>query len=127
VTQNPTQRERAPRIEREQRLQNIPTNPTQVITRSGWVSRKKSRYNDFIAYDLLLSHHNELSSNYNQNISMGATNDPDTLYYHEALKEPDKEEFIKANDKRIGKNWRLVQCDSLPTGTQVLPSVWALR
>jgi hypothetical protein len=27
---------------------------------------------------------------------MGATNDPDTLYYHEILKEPDKDEFIKA-------------------------------
>jgi Reverse transcriptase (RNA-dependent DNA polymerase) len=65
-------------------------------------------------------------------VSFGATNDPDTLYYHEILREPDKDQFIKAmrveiqqhNDR---KNWILVRRDSLPQGTRVLPSVWALR
>jgi Reverse transcriptase (RNA-dependent DNA polymerase) len=62
---------------------------------------------------------------------MGATNDPDTLYYHEILKESDKE-FVKAMKIEIQQhndrnNWRLVRRNSLPSGTQVLPGVWALR
>jgi Reverse transcriptase (RNA-dependent DNA polymerase) len=34
---------------------------------------------------------------------------------------------MKYNNITIEKNWRLVRRDSLPAGTRVLPSVWALR
>jgi hypothetical protein len=42
-----------------------------------------------------------VTSNYHRNICMGATNDPDTLYYHKILKEPDKDDFIKSIQTEI--------------------------
>ena len=32
---------------------------------------------------------------------MKATADPDTMYFHEAMKEPDKAEFLKAARKEL--------------------------
>jgi Reverse transcriptase (RNA-dependent DNA polymerase) len=71
----------------------------------------------------------EFSCNY---IAFRATNDPDTLYFHEILQAPDKEEFLKAMSIKIAqhnqrKNWRLVRRSKLPPHTRVLPSVWAMR
>jgi hypothetical protein len=34
-------------------------------------------------------------------LAMAATNDPDTLYYHEAMKAPDKEEFVKSMHEEV--------------------------
>lgn len=60
------------------------------------------------------------------------TSDPDTMYYHEAMKEPDRDEFIKAMEKEIdsqigSKIYRVVPRSSVPEGVRVYKSVWALR
>jgi hypothetical protein len=61
-----------------------------------------------------------------------AKTDPDTMYFHEALRQPDKKEFIKAMDKELTDqmehgNFTVVHCDTVPEGATVLPTVWALR
>jgi Reverse transcriptase (RNA-dependent DNA polymerase) len=65
-------------------------------------------------------------------ISMVATADPDTVYYHEILNQPDKQQFIEAKVSEIKDHneklhWRLVSRNTLPPETRVLPSVWSMR
>jgi hypothetical protein len=38
---------------------------------------------------------------YENPISMATTSDPDTMYYHEILNQPDKQQFIEAMEKEI--------------------------
>ena len=56
----------------------------------------------------------------------------DTLYLHEAMKAPDKREFIKAMEKEIEdqlENGNFVYCrrSDVPKEAQVIPGVWAFR
>jgi hypothetical protein len=58
--------------------------------------------------------------------------DPDTMYFHEAVKQPDREEFIKAIIKEINdhidrNHWVLVPRNKVPKGTKILASVWAMK
>jgi hypothetical protein len=65
-------------------------------------------------------------------LAMAATNDPDTLYYHEAMKAPDKAEFIKSMHEEVqgqidNKVYSPVLRSSVPKHVKVLPAVWAMR
>jgi hypothetical protein len=62
---------------------------------------------------------------------LARTSDPDTMYFHQAIRQPDCEEFIKAiigeiNDHIKQKHWVLVPRDKVPKGTKILDSVWAI-
>ena len=63
---------------------------------------------------------------------MKASNDLDTLYYHEAMKEPDARKFKEAMIKEVQdhtncKHWRIMQIQDVPKGETVLPAVWAMK
>ena len=65
-------------------------------------------------------------------LAYGATNDPDTLYYHEAMKAPDKDKFKDAAAKEFNDQWKndnfeLIPRSQVPEGERVLPAVWAMR
>ena len=54
-----------------------------------------------------------------QPLSFKASMDPDTLYLHEALQQPDHDCFIEAMEEEIqayekGKHWKIVPHDSVP-------------
>jgi Reverse transcriptase (RNA-dependent DNA polymerase) len=54
------------------------------------------------------------------------------MYYHEAMKEPDYKEFVKAMKKEIiahtdNQGWKVVAKYSIPLGQQILPAVWAMK
>jgi hypothetical protein len=58
--------------------------------------------------------------------------DPDTMYFHEAMRQPDREDFIKAVIKEINdhidrRHWILVPREKVPKGTKILDSVWAMK
>ena len=58
--------------------------------------------------------------------------DPDTMYYHEAMREPDRDQFLHAMDKEVnnqieGDVIHLVDKKQVPLGTKVFAAVWALR
>jgi hypothetical protein len=58
--------------------------------------------------------------------------DPDTMYLHEALKEPDREKFIEAMEKEIAQQvqcgvYSIIKKSKVPQGATILPAVWALR
>jgi hypothetical protein len=71
-------------------------------------------------------------ASHDQPIAYKATNDPDTLYMHEALKAPDAKEFKKAMIKEVQdqtqrKHWRIMLKKDVPQGETILPAVWSMR
>jgi hypothetical protein len=54
--------------------------PKQTVTRSGRVSRRPRKYDDYVSYPTWM-----------ENVSLQATSDPDTQYYHQVLREPDQQ------------------------------------
>ena len=64
--------------------------------------------------------------------AMKAQVDPDTMYYHQAMREEDSDEFIEAMNKEIrdqcsNGNFEVVSKKELPKGTRPLPAVWQMR
>jgi hypothetical protein len=56
----------------------------------------------------------------------------DVMYLHEALREPDCENFIQAMEKEIemqerNNSWEVVKRSSIPQDAPILPAVWAMR
>jgi len=56
----------------------------------------------------------------------------DVMYLHQALKQPDKEEFLKSMVKEITmhqkrKHWKVVPIKEVPENVGILDSVWAMR
>ena len=66
-------------------------------------------------------------------LAYAASADPNTMYYHEAMRKPDSTEFIKAMGKEVQSHqenevWELVpRSSAVPTGTKNLPAVWAMK
>ena len=65
-------------------------------------------------------------------LSFKAKSDPDSMYYHQAMKQPDKDKFIEAIEKELhshfkDKNYELFPKGKLPKDALVLPHVWQLR
>ena len=61
-----------------------------------------------------------------------ASADPDTLYHHEAMKEPDAAQFRVAMEKEFIDQWdngnfQLKRRDQIPEDARVLPAVWAMK
>jgi hypothetical protein len=88
----------------------------------------------YIAYKALVQTEPEESCNCTEAhpLTFKATADPDTMYLHEALKQPDQEQFLKAMDEEIeahhqGKHWKLVSRSEIPKGKPILPAVWAMK
>jgi len=58
--------------------------------------------------------------------------DPDTMYYHQAMKQPDKEEFKQAMIKEVTSQieegiYSLVLRSDLPREAKVYPAVWQMK
>jgi len=58
--------------------------------------------------------------------------DPDTMYLHQAMKEPNKDEFIAAMVEEMdtqlkGGNFLLILRSKVLKGTTILPTVWQMK
>ena len=61
-----------------------------------------------------------------------AKRDPDTMYYHEAMKAHDRPRFVEAVNKEIDSlqstnTFTIVPRTSILEGTRILPMVWNMR
>ena len=61
-----------------------------------------------------------------------ATSDPDAMHMHQAMKEPDKEEFKTAmmkewNDQLNNGNFVIKHVSEIPNDVTVLPAVWQMK
>jgi hypothetical protein len=65
-------------------------------------------------------------------LTYASTSDPDKLHYHEAMKAPDKVEFIKGMQEEVSGQikqgiYSPILCSKVPEGATVLPSVWVMH
>lgn len=61
-----------------------------------------------------------------------STSDPDTMTLDEALKQPDRDEFIKAMKKELmdhieRKHWKVVPIKNIPAPKKPIPMVWSMK
>jgi hypothetical protein len=61
-----------------------------------------------------------------------ATSNLDTMYLHEAMKQPDKGKFLEAMQKEVqdqmeNGNFEFCKRSLVPKGAQIIPGVWALK
>ncbi len=61
-----------------------------------------------------------------------ASADPDTMYMHQAVKEPDRDQFIAAMQKEVrdqseNQNFSVIHKSKVPRGATTLPSVWQMK
>ena len=64
--------------------------------------------------------------------AFAASADPDTMYMHEAMRQPDRLEFIKAAWEEIKAHtlnglWKVVPRSSVPKGTPIGRGVWSMK
>ena len=58
--------------------------------------------------------------------------DKDTMCHHQALKQPDRAEFLAAMQDEIKshdtcEHWKLIRRAAVPTGHRILSTVWSLK
>lgn len=104
----------------------------QTTTRSGRQTRRPKRYLDAFTSDVTLDPFCPIDDIATEIEAFTASSNPDMLYLHQAMKEPDWDEFRKAMDIEINgqsqnNNWEVVRRNQVPEGAQIVPAVWALR
>ena len=72
------------------------------------------------------------TSNDNPLLAFKASTDPDTMCMHEAMKEPDKKEFIRAMSKEVtdqseNGNFSLVPKTEVPKGALIMRGVCQMK
>jgi hypothetical protein len=114
----------------------------QYITRSGRVSKAPERLG-MTTYESILEPYDYeewdewcekdlFAFKAHEQVSMKASTDPDTMYYHQAMREPDKEMFKEAIRKECEdhfreSNYKLVSIDQVPKDANLLSSVWQMK
>lgn len=135
-------------VEDEQLVQtddNLPDLETLPTTRSGRISRPTQRFREsmeqreqgivsYAVYDFDEAHDIEykLQEAMQHPISFLSTTNKDTMYYDQAIREPDAIEFVKAIVKEVNdhikmKHWELIPRNEVPENETVLPSVWSMK
>ena len=61
-----------------------------------------------------------------------AVYDPDTMYFHQAMKENDARQFLKEAHKEFADllskgNYELIPCSIVPEGETLFRAVWATK
>ena len=125
--------------------------PPVTTTRSGRAIRPTARYQQslaqreqgIVAWEILVDQDEQetiptakqqykLQMQLADPLVYAASSDPDILYLHEAMKAPDRAQFLKAMEREIkgheeGNHWVLVPKHQVPKGTKVLDAVWSMR
>ena len=65
-------------------------------------------------------------------MTLMAQTDADTMYWDQALKQPDADKFIEAAIDEVSTHqrnghWKIILRDKVPTGVKVLDSVWSMK
>lgn len=60
-----------------------------------------------------------------------STVDPNTMYLHKAMKEPDREEFkkamVKVKDQMDNGNFSIIRRTEVPNSEPIMPTVWQMK
>jgi hypothetical protein len=121
-----------PEGERHERVQEQdPPVIAECRTRAGRIIRLPRRYDDFVAFEALHIPGPE-GNNRHPIIAFKASSDPDTMYYHEAMKAPDAAQFCEAMQKEMEDrtsrgHWEIMRREDLAADARVLPAVWSMK
>ena len=118
----------------------------EVVTRSGRISRPIDRLTmamlaevtensttdvpgEIFCYETMFS---PLEPEQHPLLAFKASADPDTMYMHQALKQPDSRKFAEAMKKEVqdqidNGNFSVIKRSEVPEGEKVLPTVWQMR
>ena len=92
-----------------------------------------SQQNSDVPGEIFASANNDIMSEGDGDLmAMKASTDPDTMYLHQALKQPDKRKFVEAMKKEVqdqmdNGNYTIVDRNDVPKGKIILPAVWQMR
>jgi hypothetical protein len=83
-------------------------------------------------YEIFAHREYDIQDQASDPIAFTATSDPDTMYWHQAMQQPDRAEFLKAAKAEMdshvdNKHVKLTERKDLPVGTKVLASVWSMK
>jgi hypothetical protein len=104
------------------------------VTRSGRKSKPPERLYYDVQSCLIATNEHDQEEAWNEQhlLAYKASTDPDTMYHHQAMKQPDKEKFQEAMRKECEAhykegNYKLIQRSELPEGATLLSSVWQMK
>ena len=96
------------------------------------LSRDSGPYD--VAYEVLAEPKNDEAPDENEHplLAFAASSDPDTMYFHEAMQQADRKQFLEAaakevNDQTKNGNWKLVHKSQVPQDATILPAVWSMK
>jgi hypothetical protein len=108
--------------------------PDIYITRSGRKSKAPERLQYDVHSCLIRSNEHEQEEGWSEQhlLAYKASTDPDTMYHHQAMKQPDREKFQEAMEKECEAhykegNYNLIKRSKLPEGATLLSSVWQMK
>jgi hypothetical protein len=83
-------------------------------------------------YDVLHEDDYRIQDDMKDPVAFMSSTDEDTMYYDQAMRAPDKQNFIEAivkevNDHITSKHWILIPRSKVPKGVKVLDSVWSMK
>ena len=88
---------------------------------------------ELLSLSTLFPHDATMDMPNNPLLAFKATNsDPDTMYHHQAMHQPDRPQFIGAMQKEMDSqlqdgNFEIVHRSKIPSGTKVFLAVWQMR
>ena len=91
-----------------------------------------TEHQEIFAYEALVPHGQREVEEQDDPLALKAVADPDTMYWHQAMREPDSELFKEAMEKEIhdqqaNGNFTIVHRSAIPSGKRVFPAVWQMR
>jgi hypothetical protein len=83
-------------------------------------------------YDALHEDDYRIQDDMKDPVAFMSSTDEDTMYFDQAMKAPDKQNFVEAivkevNDHITSKHWILIPRSKVPEGIKVLDSVWSMK
>ena len=88
---------------------------------------------ELLSLSTLFPHDATMDMPNNPLLAFKATNsDPDTMYHHQAMWQPDRAQFMGAMQKEMDSqlqdgNFEIAHRSKIPSGTKVFPAVWQMR
>ena len=118
-------------------LSSDPDPPPPYVSRYGRVRKITTRIQEAmrqqaLSSTLALYEDHTIESEFMHPIAYLATNNAATMYFEQAMNQPDASDFVDAvvkeiNDHTSHKHWRLIPRWMVSKGTKIIPSVWSLK
>ena len=110
---------------------NTQTNMDTLLRRSNKIKRLPSRLGSYVAFESFLVPTEDIDLGIIDPIAF-ASNNPDEVCYHQAMKAPDAKQFAWACMEEVkahheNGHWTAVPRSKIPSGTKIVPSVWAMK